>query len=141
MPALLSIEELYRRDLAHQTTQGLETTPDGDLATLTGLNNVRAALFRRLQVTPGSLVHRPDYGVGIKDFLNAVNSLDNRRALAIRITEQFTRDDRVDSVLGMDIRQDETVPGKVVLFVRVTLRGFGEETFRFVPFGETVTND
>lgn len=133
---MAKIDEAYLRDIAHAPGDGFLVAADGDIDTVSGIENVKAALFRRLMVVPGTLVHRPNYGVGVKNFLNAVNSLDNQRALATRIKEQFELDFRVREMIGMRVTTEEG--GKVIIFVRVDLEGFGEVQLDFVPFGDTV---
>lgn len=113
-------------------------TPSGDLDLISGLDNIQLALFHRLVTSPGALVHRPNYGVGIKDYQNAPGSLTVYRALAQRISEQFVQDPRVSSVLGVSITQDETNPYLFVLVVRADIIGYGEQALQFTPFSEGV---
>lgn len=127
------IEEKLLKDIAHK--KDLLRAPDGDLDTIQGLANVKEALFRRLITTPGALLHRPDYGVGIKDFQNAVNKIDTQRALALRIKEQFERDTRIDSLEGVRFDTNDDRPERTLIFIRVKVKGFQEVTFPFVPFG------
>ena len=133
---MATIEEVYFTDIVHKKDLG--RAADGDLDKITGVENAKLALMHRLVTQPGSLVHRPDYGVGVKDWQNAVLSIDNKRSLARRINEQFLRDPRVEEVTGVRITQDSSEPGRVTLFVKVKLRGFGEEQIEFKTFGETV---
>ena len=44
----------------------LRTTPTGDLMLSSGRDNVAQALERRVLVGQGTLLHRPDYGAGLK---------------------------------------------------------------------------
>jgi len=135
-----NLEDTFLTDLAHETTEGFKRAADGDLDQVSGLENIKNSLLRRLQVTPGSLVHRPNYGVGIKDFLNGVNSIDNQRTLALRVKEQFEQDFRVVEVLGLRVSSEDTRPEKVVIFIRVKLVGYGDQDLQFIPFGEVATN-
>ena len=64
-------------------------TPTGDIETITGRDNLRQALFHRLITVPGSLAHRPGYGVGIKRYQNAIDTIDQKRDLVLKIQEQF----------------------------------------------------
>lgn len=132
------LDEALLRDLAQNPGEGFKVAADGDLDTVSGLENLKAALFRRLMVVPGTLVHRPTYGVGVKNFLNAPNSIDNQRALAVRIKEQFEQDFRVEEMLGMRVSVDRNNPSLVIIFVKVRVQGFGEAEMDFIPFGETV---
>ena len=108
---------------------------NGDLDVIDGVANLKEALTRRLLTTPGSLVHRPTYGVGIKDYHNAVGDLENQRTLALRVKEQFEQDDRVDSVEGLRFDILDERPNELRIFIKVNIRGFREVEFDFVPFG------
>lgn len=111
----------------------------GDLQEVSGLANIKQALFNRLVTYPGSLIHRPDYGVGIKDFQNAINNLGNQRNLALRIEEQFKRDIRVQDVLNIRFNVDDDKPDTLRVYVKVVLQGLGEQDLQFIPFGDEVT--
>lgn len=110
--------------------------PNGDLAVMSGLDNLKQALWRRLITTPGSLVHRPDYGVGIKDFQNAPGTLSMMQKLASRIQEQFTKDPRVNEVTGVACRTDDNNPAIIYLTVTVDVVGYGELPLQYTPFSE-----
>lgn len=130
------LDESLFRDLAHKGD--LLAAPNGDIQTISGLNNIKEALFRRLVTQPGSLVHRPNYGVGIKDFKNAPNSLPNQQRLALRVKEQFELDARVTEVVGLKVTVDDDTPEKIIIFVRINIEGFGETEMDFIPFGEVI---
>jgi len=130
------IDDILLKDIA--LINDMQRAPDGDLQSITGLRNIKQALYRRLLATPGTLVHRPDYGVGVKNYLNSVNSLNNQRSLALRVKEQFERDPRVKEVVGLRFEQDEVIPGKFTIFVKVRVAGFDEAELGFGVFGGTV---
>lgn len=127
------VNEEFKRDIAHN--KDLLLADNGDLQFVEGVENVRQALLRRLITTPGALVHRPDYGVGVKDFQNAPGTLDNQRDLALRIKEQFELDFRVEEVLGMRFDVQDDFPEKTTIFVKFNLVGFGEVELDLIPFG------
>lgn len=127
---ILGTDILHSSDLAAQA--------NGDLATQSGLDNVKNALFHRLMTSPGSLAHRPNYGVGMKDFQNAPGSLTVYRKLAQRIQEQFAQDPRVDEVTGVRITADDQNPSLIVLAVTVKIVGYQESELKFTPFTEGV---
>jgi hypothetical protein len=129
-----TIEEALLNDLLHN--DDLRSTAGGSLETISGLLNLKQALFHRLITTPGALVHRPDYGVGIKDYQNSVNSIDNKRKMATAIVEQFSRDSRINEVSGIRITNEDDDPSKVLVYVRVKAAGYDEITLEFKPFGE-----
>ena len=112
----------------------LQVTKTGDLQQIRGEANLKQALFHRLITVAGSLVHRPEYGVGVKEFQNAISSLENQRDLALRIQQQFTRDERVDSVTGVSFTPDEADPSKFLVLVKYEAVAFGEVVDTFDPF-------
>jgi hypothetical protein len=82
------------------------------------------------------LIHRPNYGVGIKRFQNAPTSIATQRRLALKIKEQCERDRRVESLLGVKIIRSDLEPSKSILVIRVKPVGYGETEFKFSVFGE-----
>ena len=131
-----SINDILKKDIAFKSD--LVPTASGDLDITEGLDNLKEALFRRLVTTPGSLIHRPTYGVDVKSFQNGLNNLSAQRRLALRITEQFREDPRVESVLGVQIKTDDLQSDKIEILVRVQVVGYGESTFGFIPFNGDV---
>lgn len=123
------IDEFYRTDLAH--TGDFVRTPTGDLGTISGVENVRQALLHRLLTSKGTLIHRPDYGVGIKNFLGGVADTSQKMKLAVILKEQFQRDPRVEAVLGMAVLVDPDRPDLINIKTRVKLVGLGEQVFSF----------
>lgn len=133
---MAKIEETLRTDLSHPGD--FEKAADGDIAVIKGLKNLQARLSRCVQTVPGTLVHRPTWGVGIKDFQNAPNSIGNQNVLARRLKENFEQDVDVERFVGMRLTTDPQNQSKVTLYVRVEVVGFGEAEMEFIPFGETV---
>lgn len=125
-------EAVYLRDIAFKGD--LVATASGDLDTIAGRQNVHDALLRRLVTAPGSLIHRPDYGVGINRYQNSLGGLETRRRLAALIKDQFERDDRVDEVVAVSFSADDQEPEKTEIKVRVKLVGLGEQAMIFTPF-------
>jgi hypothetical protein len=130
---MADINEFYKTDIAFKSD--FVKTAAGDLDIISGVENVKEALFRRLITVKGSLIHRPDYGVGIKLFQGSMNSLPKQRQITNLIQEQFIRDSRVDEVLGVSINYSDKEPQKVTIHVRVKLVGYGEQNLSFLPFG------
>lgn len=112
---------------------------DGDLALVKGLENLKQALLRRLVTHPGRLIHRPEYGVGIKDFQNAPLTLKTKETVAQRIGDNFIRDPRVNEVLGVSVESKDQTPEKVIITVRTQIVGYQDEVdFSFTPFSAGV---
>lgn len=130
---MAELEEFYLTDL--QFTGDLVKADNGDLADISGLANLKQALLHRLITQKGSLIHRPDYGVGIKQYQNAVGSLAVQQKIAANIDEQFRQDFRVLDVTGVSIEQDANNSGLFKIVVTVTTAGFDEIPMTFIPFG------
>lgn len=130
---MADVEETFLQDIAF--TNDMQVSPSGDLQAVTGFANIKQQLLHRLITQPGALVHRPNYGVGVKDFQNALNSISNQRALALRIEEQFKEDIRVNDVLNVSVDSRDDRPELVVIKIKVLLVGLGEVDLSFKPFG------
>ena len=112
----------------------LQVTKTGDLDTISGFDNLRQRLYHRLITVPGSLAHRPEYGVGVKEFQNEVGSLDKQRNLAFRIQDQFEQDPGLEKVRSIAIRQQDSEPGEFKVIVRYKPVGRNELDEEFDPF-------
>ena len=127
-------EEFYLKDLSFPSD--LVVSPSGDFELVTGLANLKQALFHRLVTTQGSLIHRPNYGVGIKRFQNGLNSAANKSEIFNLIREQFAQDSRVDSVTGIQFKINEARPDLTQIIVSVKAKGYDESAMAFIPFGD-----
>lgn len=125
---------IYLTDIAHQGD--MIVTPSGDIDISEGLENLKQALFHRLVTHPGSLIHRPNYGVGIKRFQGAVSSLANQSEIFTRIQEQFREDPRVESVTGVMFKVNQDRPELTEILVRIKPVGYDEQQMTFIPFGD-----
>lgn len=128
------IDEFLKRDIAFKSD--FIATASGDLEVISGLDNLKEALFRRLITTPGSVIHRNDYGCNLKAFQGSLNNLENRRRLAQTIKEQFETDTRVEQVTGVSFDVNDNKPDMIQVNVKVSVRGYGETGFSFVAFGD-----
>ena len=127
------IDNFYKVDLLHNGD--FKTAPNGDYALAKGIVNLKQALFNRLLTVKGSIVHRPDYGVGIKTFQGALSRISEQRKLANLIKEQFEQDERVDKLESIAVSKQDT-DGTFMITYKVSVSGGGliEETVS--PFGE-----
>lgn len=127
------IDEFYKIDLLHDGD--FKAAPNGDFALAKGVTNLKQALFHRLITVPGTLVHRPLYGVGVKLWQNDVGSISRQRDLATTIKQQFEQDERVDEVTGVRVEKiNENGTFEVTYKVQVSGGQLLEETVN--PFGE-----
>lgn len=129
---MADITEALKNDIAH--ISDLVRTPGADIGQISGLANLRWALFHRLMTVPGTLVHRPLYGVGMPAYQNAQNSFAIQQKLASLIKEQFEQDPRVESVESVSVTSEDGTPQttKVAVFVRAI--GYTEVQMTFMPF-------
>ena len=118
-------------DLNLKTDLNFVVTPGGDVDRITGLENLKKAILRRILTSPGSLAHQPNYGVGIKDFQNAKLTLAVKRKIGGRIDEQLRLDERISKVLGVSISQDPSITSMITISIRVEVDGYGEQTFTY----------
>lgn len=133
---MIDINDIYKKDFYF--VEDFKLTPSGDISTINGIENVRLSLFRRLLTSKGTLSHRPEYGVGIKDFIGSLNSVANQQTLALRIKEEFESDERVEKVNSIGIRNNKSDQSLVEISVNVKIVGFGENRMTFLPFGDGV---
>jgi len=134
--AFLSINDSLGTDIAH--VGDLVRTSGADLGLISGLANLKNALFHRLITQPGTLVHRPNYGVGIPGYQNAPSSFSIQQRLAAKIVEQFEQDARVASVTNVLIGSDDGTPQTTRIAVFLIPVGYTEVQMTFTPFGAGV---
>lgn len=128
-----NITDALKTDIAHSGGDYIKT-PGGDLGTVSGLANYKLALFHRLMTVPGSLVHRPTYGVGATMYQNAPSSFAIQQKFAGVIEEQFAQDPRTEKVLAVSITSDDENPQLTLVKVSVKPIGYSEQQMIFTPF-------
>lgn len=86
----------FKRDLYvdPDSEAPIRVTPTGDLPLVEGVDNLRHALRRRIITTPGTVIHRPDYGAGVQAYVGVQTSQRSQMANAIR--KNMLRDSRVE---------------------------------------------
>lgn len=134
---MADLNEFMGRDIAFKGG-GMSVTPTGDVALVEGLENLKQALFNRMITVPGALKHRPNYGVGVPLYLNALSSLFKQQELAGRIKEQCEQDPRVEEITAVALDYTDEKPEKVRVIVRVKPAGYDETKMIFQGFGEAV---
>ena len=130
----MNITQTLGTDIAH-VNGDLVKAANGDQATISGLANLRAALFHRLMTVPGTLVHRPDYGCGVPSYQNAPNSFTVQQELAVIIQEQFMKDPRVQSVTSVAIDFSDQNPELSTISIFVIPVGYTDsQQMLYTPF-------
>ena len=113
-------------------TNDLHVTPKGDWQIIDGLENLRQAIYRRLQVKPGEFRVRPDYGVGVASYVKKAMPKSRIDELRQRIITQLAKDKRIDRVVSVEVFPSTGADG-AVLKIRITVAVLGV-TVRFKPF-------
>lgn len=129
---MANITEVLKTDIMHR--MDYVRTSTGDRQLISGLDNYKQWLFNCLITEPGSLVHRPNFGVGIKRYQGGPLTLAKQREIAVRIQEQYEKDPRTDKVTGISISTDPKIPSLTYIVVRVKPVGYDEIEMKFTPF-------
>jgi phage baseplate assembly protein W len=130
---MANIVETYLTDIKHQ--KDFINDGSGDLETISGIDNVKQAIYRRIMTVKGTVIHRPNYGVGLPAYQNAISSLATQRKIAIEIQEQLEEDERIDEVTSVSFVAMDSTPDKYELKIKVNLMAYGEKEMSFIPFG------
>ena len=133
---MANITETLLTDIRHQNGDLLKETSGGDLRTISGLDNMKEHILRRIMTVPGSIIHRPNYGVGLQQYMGATNNIENQRKIAKHIEEQLLEDSRIAAVKSVGFRTSETNAAQVYISVKVELIGYGETMVENILFGE-----
>lgn len=123
MPAGVSAtEDLLGVDLEvpSDPDASIPISPTGDLRVLGGRPNLDAALRRRVSTSPGTLLHRPEYGAGMPDFLEQPHSPALRQQLASQIRRNVLREPRIANVR---VSVGVAVPDRPIVTLDVTYPG------------------
>jgi phage baseplate assembly protein W len=97
---------------------------DGDWTVVEGTEAMRQALYHRLITSPGEFKMRPDYGVGVLDFVKEASMVEQ---LKTRIRTNLLQDRRIQDV-AVSVQQLENA---LRLNVIVTTKG---QRMTFRPF-------
>lgn len=100
----------------------------GDYVLLSGLEAVRQSIYRRLLTRPGEYRVRPEYGVGVMEFVKKRRTRSTFDVLRQRVVDQLSFDTRIDEVV--DVVIDNIEDGiKIGIVIRVN-----GEALKFEPF-------
>jgi phage baseplate assembly protein W len=112
-------ERILGRDIYLST----DLAPDGrgGVATVAGLANLRQAIERLLLSSPGDIYHRPDYGVGLRDFLNKPVTDMVGKKIKARVREVLSLEPRIALVQSVSV----AVTGDNALVVSVVVVAAG----------------
>ena len=126
------IEQNLQEDLIFKNDLG--RTASGDLERVGGEDNLFQAVFHRLITVPGSFAYRPNYGIGIKRYQNALNSLENRKEMMLLIQRQLAAEPRIEVVEEVSVTDEDD--GRVAVKILVRPVGMDSLDMLFTPFDE-----
>ena len=113
----------------------LDSTASGDLRTVSGIENLKQAIYHRLITPAGALAHRPSYGIGIQRFQGVVARLAKQQELMLALQEQLQDDPRIASLEGLAIDQDANNPSLFTITLTFRPVGLADTTIELGPFG------
>lgn len=132
---MAGINDSFLVDLQH--SGDFSNDSKGDLKTISGLDNLKQSIYNRLITVKGTIVHRPEYGVGLKLYQGVMSTLSNQRDLALKIREQLLEDTRIESIDGVKFDVDSDLQaGNFIVTIQVTATGVGSFSQTINPFGE-----
>jgi len=130
---MTTASDLYGKDILHNGDDFVISAQQ-DYATVEGVNNLRAALYRRLTVRPGEYRFKPGYGAGLGTYAKKKMTRSIQNEMDTRVREQVAQERRVEEVLELSFERDETVP-MITIFLKV--KAFGRAvTFAPMSFAE-----
>jgi len=129
---MAEVDDFYLQDLHH--SGDFVAAPNGDLEIIKGRENLRQQLLHRLITVPGSIVHRPEYGVGVQRWQNGVGNIASQQDLAMTIKRQFEQDFRVVKVKSITINKQDG--GQFTVAYSIEALGLGAVVEQIDPFGE-----
>jgi len=101
---------------------------DGDYILLSGLENLRQAVYRRLLTKPGEYKFVPEYGVGIQLWVKRKRTPAILKQLESAIRENLLREKRIERIVDIAI---QNIEGGVQINIAVKASG---RFLRFSPF-------
>jgi len=99
-------------------------TPTGDWPTVSGEQNLKGAVIRRIVTFPGEMTHRGGYGAGLTAQIETPSLPIRQARLTAAILDNLTRESRVESA-RVAISEDPTEPS--LLYVDVTFQPIGDD--------------
>lgn len=113
----------------------LDGAAGGDYRSVSLEENMKQAVFNRIITRRGTLLHRPDYGAGLLDFLNTPMTLQRKREMARAIKENVELDPRIQEVSTIAIQEATDGSGRVTLEINYIIQGYGSVTNLFEGVG------
>lgn len=103
------LDETYGRDVFYDLSEeggpNFHVTPNGDWKLVDGPKALRQRLLRRLLTNPGEWTTKPDFGIGVRQYVKRINSKAVVDELTAKITEGCLRDRGVAKVVSVVIQR------------------------------------
>ena len=113
--------DVYGTDILHDGSDFVISSQD-DFATVSGIANLRAALYRRLTVRPGEYRFKPSYGAGLGTYAKKKMTRTIRDEMTHRATEQIAQERRVEAVIEVVFERDDA---RQMITLRLKVQAFG----------------
>lgn len=107
-------------------------SPSGDYTTVSGVENLRRSILRRMITAPGEYKLNPTYGVGLPVYIKKPMTQSNLDQISNRIKDNLSRDPRIDQVITLDV-QKTTFNGQTGIQINLVVSASGNNV-RFQPF-------
>lgn len=127
-----NINNNFKIDLAFDGD--FKSSSSGDLEQISGKDNLKQKIFNKLMTVPGTLLHRPDWGIGITQYQGSVSSIEKQREIALKIKEQLEEEDGILSVKSVSIKNNDPVTGAFEISLKIEAEGVGEIVIEAQPF-------
>lgn len=112
-------------DIPVDPAGAIRPTGTGDVPRLSGTDNLLRSVARMLVTRRGELVYRPDYGVGILDYIGRANRPSERQRLAAAIRVGLLADARLADAsvtVSVGLPTDASDVSALTVAVVLTLR-------------------
>ena len=122
-PGSASAVELLGRFYGVDLRFGLDLIArgSGDLQRTAGLEALKANFARELVIAPGGIFWRPDYGIGLVEFLNKRATAENIAEMKRRIQVNLMSDPAVEDLTRLDVFV--VADGLIEVFVDIRIAG------------------
>jgi phage baseplate assembly protein W len=127
--------DIFGRDVLWKANNTV-VTASGDYALVEGLEALKQAIWIRLIVSPGEYAGRPDFGVGLPQYVKKRTTPALLDEIRQRILDQLSKDDRIERVLDAQCERYD-LSGQTGIRVVVKVEAVGrEQSFAYQFFQE-----
>jgi phage baseplate assembly protein W len=108
----------------------------GDIATISGTENVQQSIINRIMTRKGELaaLGHPEYGSKHYDLIGELNSESNRNLLKFYILECLSHEPRVEKILRTQIKADADNRSLVRIYLKIKIINVTSPINLIIPF-------